>query len=991
MKDKLSMRLSGVGGRVSFTLIAALSLLHAANRAYGQAAGDSAAAPAGIIMSHHNDDGRYGQVLKTTDTLPVKKVALLPFVNLQQMVKGNLRGVYAQESTGEPGTEQFMFIRGLSNPLLQRKDAYQAQPTVYLNGIPLMHDNTLVFDVQSYDFSRLGPGINLLSIINPDNIREIQVGKDAATAAIFGPRGANGVINIITKNAASGRRKISINSYYGLAMHDPVYTTNAQYENRFRRQFYLKYATAADSLSYPAYLRDSSNQLYYGPATWSNAYYQNTTVHNINASISGGTDRANFRFYGDKTQSNGIAGDSRMDKYNASFLVNMAPLPWLMASAMINANRMDRIPVKTLRSRFAEAAYIPDVTAPLSPSADGYNKYLYSFNKSFDNNHMNSVQGLFALSAKFRRLKINTRLMYDYNESLRDIFWHSSLMDGNNYISNYFGNNQRVGIENTAAYDLPLSHQSVLGVELGQSFQSELYHYEYSRGYKGPSDRVKMNIVEPNANDPNYLMPLSYGNQLIYRFLDGQKHRLLSLYGNFTYRRNDLYSVSVLLRNDGSSYMPAHARWFFAPTVSFDWNLKKQLASDNSAINAWQLRASWGRMGRLMTDDRYAVGPQYKVDLGWTGHENAASYNAFPGISRPYTAGWVGEDIEWGYTDIANIGTDLALYRNRLRISLDVYSKNDKNMLLPMPVVAETGYKSAYRNGLDVNNKGLELAVAADVIEKGKWRWTPSLNVSYNKNTLKALPGGASQFVSGNRRLVVGEAIDRFWVLENTGIYATDEDVPENPSKGTPVAYKGIALKGGDPAWRDVNNDYAINDDDKVLKGNFMPSVTGGFGSNLKRGNLNFEFNFYFALGQKAINEDAAARYDFINREGTYDITSVKEITFWEKPKDMKTYPVYNPWSQVIPYRLDQDLFLEDASYLKLRSATIGYDVAGTAWMKKKNAGITRCYFYVSGTNLFTITKYTGRDPELTTYNGYDNGFAMPIPKTVIVGVKLDL
>ncbi|MGX5817753.1 SusC/RagA family TonB-linked outer membrane protein [Chitinophaga lutea] len=989
MKDKFSMRRPGVGGPVSFTLTAALSLLLPAMAVAQDTAVTVVGAPV-VELSHHNDDGRYGRVLKTTDTLPLKRLAALPFVNLQQLIKGNVRGVYAQESTGEPGTEQFMFIRGLSNPLLQRKDAYQAQPAVFLNGVPLIQDNTLVFDIQPYDFNRLGPAINLLSIINPDNIREIQVGKDAATAAAFGPRGANGVINIITKNAVSGKRKISINSYFGLAMHDPAYTTNAQYENRFRRQFYEKYATAADSLNYPAYLRDSSNQLYYGPANWSDSYYQTSTVHNINASISGGTERANFRFFGDKTQSNGAAGDSRFDKYNASFLVNMAPLPWLMASAMINANRMDRVPVKTLRSRFAETDYIPEISAPLAPGKAGYDHYLYSFNKSFDNNHQNSIQGIFALGAKFNRLRITSRLMYDYNESLRDIFWHSSVMDGNNYVSNYFGNNQRVGIENAASYDLRLGNGAVLGMELGQSFQADLYRYEYSRAYKGVSDRVKMNVVEPDANSANYLMPLFYGNQLTYRYQDGQKHRLLSVYGNLSYKHHDLYTITLMLRNDGSSYMPPQSRWLFTPALSFDWNLKNQLNIESSRMSAWNVRASWGRMGRLLTDDRYAVGPQYKVDMGWTGHQNASSYNAFPGISRPYTSGWVGHDISWAYTDVANLGTEMALFGNRLQFSLDVYSKNDRNMLLPIPVNAESGYTVRYESGMDVNNKGVELGVSAAVVQKGAWKWTPSLNVSYNKNTLRALPGNASEFTSGGRRLVVGEAIDRFWVLENTGIYNTDADVPQDPSKNTPVTYKGIPLRAGDAAWKDRNGDYQINDADKVLKGHFMPSVTGGFGSSLSYGHFNFEFNLYFALGQHAINEEAASRYDFVNREGKTDISSVKEITFWEKPLDMKEYPVYNPWSAAIPYRLDQDLFLENASYVKLRSAAIGYDFAGTRLLPARS-GITRCYLYVSGANLFTLTGYTGRDPELVSYNGYDNGFAMPIPKMMIVGLKLDL
>jgi hypothetical protein len=387
-----------------------------------------------------------------------------------------------------------------------------------------------------------------------------------------------------------------------------------------------------------------------------------------------------------------------------------------------------------------------------------------------------------------------------------------------------------------------------------------------------------MNIVEVDVrpDDPNYYMPLFYGNELTYRFSDGQKHRLISFYGNFNYSYQDLFKVSLLLRNDGSSYMPPQARWLFTPTVAFDWNLKKQLAEESNSIDTWRLRVSWGRMGKLLTDDRYGSGPQYKVDMGWGGHQNASSYNAFPGVSRPYTSGWVGEDMSWAYTDVTNVGMDAGFLNNKLRVTFDVYSKDDKNMLLPMPVIAETGYTSAYRNGLHINNKGIELGIAADVVDRGKWRWTPSLNIAYNRNTLKALPGGVKEFTSGNRRLEVGKAVDRFWVLENKGIYETDAAVPVNPATNRPMTYKGIELKAGDPVWRDVNGDLTINDKDKVLKGNFMPAVTGGFGSELKYGNITFEYNLYFALGQKVMNENAAARYDFINREGGYDMQSVK-------------------------------------------------------------------------------------------------------------------
>ncbi|MGO4290545.1 SusC/RagA family TonB-linked outer membrane protein [Chitinophaga sp. RAB17] len=1009
MRDHLSTRLSGKKRRWILSLIAACCTMHvtlcigsphAMAADYGK--------PFLALDSVPNEEkdttviSEYDVIntinrkwvnaaFKNNDTLNVQHVALFPYNSLQQMVKGNIRGLYTQEPSGEPGTEQFMYIRGLSMPLLSKKDVSQVQPAVYLNGVPMIQDNTLVYDIQNSDQTRLGPATNLLSIVNLDNVEEVQVFKDAAAISLFGPRGANGVINIITKNATSGKRKISVNSYFGVNLFDPVYTTNAQYENRFRRPFYQQYATTADSLSFPSYLRDSSNQGYFGNANWSDLYFHNTTQHSINASISGGSERANFRFFGDKTQANGIADNTRLDKYTGSFIVNMSPIKWLMASAMINANRMDRVRNTSMQDRFLETAYIPDLSNPLSPDKDTYGQYRDAFRKGFDRNHVNSIQGTFSLVFAFKQLRYTTRLLYDYNENLRDVFYPSTLMDGANYASNYFGNNQRTGFENVIDYVWTPSSDHHFNFEAGQSFQADLQKYNYERAYKGISDRVKVNIVESDAGKGNYLSPLYFANQLVYRYIDAEKQRLLSFYGNVKYNYRDIYRVTLTLRNDASSLVAPSKRWLLTPSVSGEWNLKNQFITQMPTLSDWTLHASWGRVGRMYGDDRFAAGPQYKVDMGWSGNPNAYSYTGVAGLSRPYSYGWVGDDIGWSYTDILTIGTDVAFFHNRLRISADYYSKDDRNMLLPMPVVAESGYASAYMSGLHVNNRGIEAGVSGDVIRTAKFQWTPSVSGAWNVNTLKALPGGVQSFVTGDRRFEVGKAVDQFWVYENTGGYSKVADIPINPKNNEPLSFKGVAFKPGDPAWKDRNGDFIVDDKDKVMKGHSMPVYTGSFDNNFRYGNLNLSFSFYFAGGMNILNSKTAVRYDFVNHDGQSNLESVKDITYWQHPENMKTYPQYNPWSAVIPYRADQDLFLEDGSFIKLRTVSLGYDLAGTRWMKRLAPGISRCYVYATGNNLLTFTAYTGGDPELTYYNGYDNGYAIPIPKTYTIGLKLDL
>ncbi|WP_161596851.1 SusC/RagA family TonB-linked outer membrane protein [Chitinophaga vietnamensis] len=930
-------------------------------------------------------------VFRNNDTLALGQTALYPYTSVQQMMKGNIRGLYVQEPSGEPGTEQFMYVRGTAMPLLSKREVYQVQPAVYVNGVPLVQDNTIIFDIQRSERNRLGPATNLLAAVNPDNIQEIQVFKDASAISLFGPRGANGVINIITKNASSGQRRISVNSYFGINLYDPVFTTNGQYENRFRKPYYEKYAKTGDSLSFPSWLRDSSNASYFGRSNWTDLYFRNTTQHTVNASISGGSERANFRFYGDETRANGIADNTRLDKYSASFIVNMSPIKWLMASAMVNATRLDRQRNTAMQDRFDETAYIPDISSPLSPDKSAYGDYLSNFNKGFDKNHVNSIQGTFSLAFAFNRFRYTSRLLYDYNENRRDVFWPGTLMDGANYASNYYGGNQRVGFENVVDYEYSPSRDHRFSFEAGQSLQADLYKYTYERAYKGISDRIKVNIVESDANKANYLAPLFFANQLVYRYIDNEKQRLLSFYGHVKYNYRDIFRLSLTLRSDGSSLVASSRRWLFTPAIGAEWNMKQHFLQDQPAISDLSVHASWGRIGRLPGDDRFAAGPQYKVDLGTSGNPNMYSYAGVAGISRPYSYGWVGENVGWSYADILTIGANTAFFNNRLRIEADYYSKNDKNMLLPMPVVAESGYISAYMSGMQVNNSGVELGIAGEVIRSKNFQWTPSFSAAYNKNELKALPNGARELIIGDRKFEVGKAVDQFWLYENQGIYNSNSEVPINPKTNMPLSFKGVAFTAGDARWRDVNGDYIIDDKDKTMTGHSMPVYTGNFCNTFRYKQVDLSFSFYFAGGHSILNSKTATRLDFINHDGQSNIESVKDITYWQRPENMKSYPLYNPWSAVIPYRADQDLFLERATFVKLRSISLGYDLAGSKWLSRVAPGVKRCYVYATGNNLLTFSGYSGGDPELSYYNGYDNGYTIPIPKTYTVGLKLDL
>jgi hypothetical protein len=291
-----------------------------------------------------------------------------------------------------------------------------------------------------------------------------------------------------------------------------------------------------------------------------------------------------------------------------------------------------------------------------------------------------------------------------------------------------------------------------------------------------------------------------------------------------------------------------------------------------------------------------------------------------------------------------------------------------------------------------VRNTGVELGLAGTILKSSAGlSWTSGINLNFNRNKLTALPNGLDQLVIGDMKLKVGQPIDQFFIYQNQGIYNTDSEVPVNPANNKRLSFQGTPLKAGDPKWKDVNGDYVIDENDKVLKGNAMPKLTGGWSNDFHYGNFDLNFNIIFAVGQKALNQSAASQYDFINRESGNDINSIKEIFSWQQNPKAIQYPIYNPWSSVVPYRLDQDLFLENASYAKLRTVSLGYDLTRAGFFKKMKSTIKRAYIYVTANNLVTVTSFTGTDPELIDYNGIYNGYGMAIPRTYILGIKLDL
>ncbi len=916
------------------------------------------------------------------DSIDVKDAVFSPYISIQQLLKGRASGVYVQEKSGEPGVIQNFTIRGISSPVFKNRDIRGVQPMVYIDGIPLITSHPFVYNIQEYDVAPIGPASNLLAGINTDNIQSIEVIKDPAKLAELGPNAANGAIWITLKDVATSYREVTVDSYVGMTVPESVSPTNGHYENQFRNQFYNLYDISETEHSAPRYLNDYSNDNYFGPSNWKESYYQAKPIYKTNLALSSGSANANFRFTMGRTSDAGNADNTSFNKNNVSFLINMVPFEWVKVSTMVSGATTDRTRNRNFHDRYAETQYLPDLSSPIAPNKAVYNKYLEEHEKSIDDNINNIVRGYIAATINAGELNFSSRFNFDYNEGIRDVFWPSTIMETVNYISNFFSYNQRLLWNNSLDYDFSVNDNHKFNLQAFGAVQNDIHRYNYSQAFNGPNDFIK------SSNDSEFNTS---------RFTDREQMRLLSLGGTFNYTYKDIFNAGGTLRYDGSSNVQSDKSWRINPALYAEVNLAKLIEPE--ASREIIARFSWAKLGKLIESDRFAAGPQYTVDLGWNQQQRVPSYNGMAALSRPYTSGWIGYDVGWPYTEKMNFDISGSFFDKRLNAFLSFYDNEDKDMLVAVPVPSEYGFTQEFMSGMDVNNKGIDLTLSVDFISSsnsGGFNWSTSFNANYNKNTLTGLPDGRDELVLDNRKLEVGEAIDKFWVYKNQGVYNQENDVPVNPDNERPLNINGLNFQDGDPIWSDENGDFTIDDNDKVLRGNAFPKITGGLINQFTAGNWDLNFHVFFAMGHKALNSRAANRYNFTNLDSQGSISSVSEIYFWQENDNAGEYPLYNPLSQVDPYRVDQDLFLEDLSYIKLRSVRLGYKFSFGKSKKdtENNNGISqlkKAYIYLNGNNLLTLTDFSGKDPELVGFNGYYDGRSLPIPRIISLGLKLDL
>lgn len=941
--------------------------------------------------SDSNSDAKKKMVVYVSkDTLDVWKLSRSSYISVQQYLKGALPGVYIQESTGEPGSMQNMLIRGLSTPVFSKGDISSAQPVIFLNGIPLLTNDAFVYEIKSTEVNPIGTATNILSGLNLDNVESIEVVKDAASLAKLGPLAANGAILVNLKDGYYGGSNMFIRANGGIAIPpSKIKMTNAANDYAFRMRFADFCANNDQRIAYlnkmPTWMKDVRDMNFFGEPGWADDYYRMAPLYNFSASMGSGGRFSNYIVMLGYIGNNGVADETSFNKLTASFALNMKLIDQLGMSCMINASRLSRNGNRNLLDRYAEIEYMPDLTTPLSSVTSVYHSYIDAYEKYKKNDNQNNLlNGYLAVNYDWKGLYVDTRFSLDYNTNVRHVFWPKALMESVNYVSNYSGYNRRLIWQSSANYKFDLQDTHLFETGLQAIIMKSVQHYNYTQAYDGDDD------TKPSTN--------SGGFQHMKRFVDKMQNNMVSSLFSFDYRYKKLLNAQFIMRVDGTSNVQKDNRWLFTPAASISVNLKNCLFKDIIPVSDWSLRGSWARIGRYQDNNRFAAGPQYTgEELTGIGQPVMSSYYGYASVARPYNTGWVGYGLGWPYADKWNVGMNASFFNSRLSLDVEYYNNTDCDLITAVPVKREYGYSYKYANGMKVRNSGIELTLSGKPFNNPKgFSWDASFSLAYNKNELLQLPDKQQELIVGNRKLEVGHAIDQFWLYQNEGVYTSDAEVPVQNDKK--LSMSAIPFAKNDPKWKDQNGDNIINDNDKVLKGHSLPPVTGSFVNNFKWRQFDLGINFFFAMGHDAINYRSSQRYNFLTLENTPSLESLREIFFWQNTNDKDDYPLYNQMSGLAPYRAEQDLFLEKLSYLKLRSLTLGYTLpikkkaykgGGRKKDESKNK-MENIYLYVTGSNLFTITGFSGDDPELVDIDGYYRGYGQPLSRSVIIGLKFN-
>ncbi|GAB6013292.1 SusC/RagA family TonB-linked outer membrane protein [Viscerimonas tarda] len=900
--------------------------------------------------------------------------------NPVKMLQGRVTGVNISSSSGTPGAEPNVIVRGVGSI------SGSSAPLYVVDGIP------------SEKYPRL----------NPNDIESMEVLKDASAAAIYGSRANTGVIIITTKAGKSGKTQIdfSARTGFGVISSDITMANSSEYANAMQ--------VALDNYN----VQMKTNLKFYTPSNIENTNWVNLISRDIahsqaaSVSISGGSDKTTFyASYGyDNQQGYLIKSNYTQNTLRAKFghkINDMFKLNMNISGAISKQDVLEEesTSLKVLRTaREEQPWYSPYLEDGTSYKVNGTmilrHNPLMLINEEDWVQRKNQLSGVFSLDiTPFKGFKYTPSVsiygIFD-NESKKLSDRHDARKnnDGWSALSQQKDVSVRYVIDNIFSYTYDWN-KLMASAMLGHSFE----HYEYeqfgarSENYaNGAYPSSSFNVINAGANI--YAGSINYTG-----------YALESYFGRLALNWDNRYIFNTTMRRDGSSRFFKKTRYGNFPSASFAWRISNEdFYNLNDYINDWKFRVSWG-----MTGSMAGVGNFAALSLVGSGGN---SYNGAAGFQISQDA----QNLKWEKSNQYNIGTDVELLNSRIVLNIDAFYQKTSDLLYNKPVYATTGNTVIQSNIGTIENKGLEFGINGKILT-GDFKWDLGGNISYVKNKLLSLIDGVDQYIvpsSGSNLLggamhilKNGEPVSSYYMLKMNGIYQYDEDVPAK------LYAKGV--RAGDVMYDDFNKDGDISDADRQIIGKATPDFVGGITSTMNYKGFDFSIFSQYSIGGKIVSawkgingvegtDHLGLAYASVkvpdkseSVEQFFNVSKEVATHYWQGPGSSNTVPRPVRLGVHTGYSYDYNVltstrYLEDASYFKIKTVTLGYTLPDN-WLEK--AKIASLRVYVSADNLFSFTKYSGYDPE-SSYTGtpgaanYGVDFGLqPSLRTFVAGVSL--
>jgi len=868
-------------------------------------------------------------------TVSGEKLTEVATSSVAQALQGRVAGVQVTPLSGEPGVGAVVRIRGVGT-------LNNASPLYVVDGM-------LLDDV---------------NFLNPNDIQSMEVLKDASATAIYGSRGANGVIILTTKKGViEGPTRFTLNAYAGTqSVLHPIDLVNAQ-------QYAMLANELAANLGLPPYFPNPSTV---GVGVdWQDQIFESAPIRSYQLASSGGTDKITYYFSGNYFNQDGVLPKSDFNRLTLRLNNDYQLTSRLKLGHNINFSYTDGLRPPGVLG----ALYRADPTiAPLNPDgtfadvsrSSGGNPaaaVFYTQNKQKGRRLVGNVFGDFNFLERFT-FRSSFGLDYNQNEfrEFVPVYVVSTLQQNiDSDLRVEFGNTSSRLWENTLNWNLATDRHR-LSALAGITTQS--FYYEQIGG-------TRTNIV---GNDP-VLWYLDAGAALgSTNYNPANDWRMLSYLFRTNYSLLNRYLLTASLRVDGSSRFGADNRYGKFPSFALGWNLAEESFFPKvSAISALKLRASWGRTG----NDKIGSYPGVPIVT--------SNLNAVFGPSETLVFGaapieLANPQVRWETTRQTNIGADMSFFDSRLTATIDSYNRLTDGILVRVPIPNYVGVGTQpFVNAAKVENKGFEGTFTwADT--RGSFRYELNVNGATLHNDVKALGGGNEQILGGGlgnevtftTRTVVGKPIGSFWGFKIAGVFQDAADVAASPKRGGEVP--------GDLKYADLNGDGVITGADKTFIGSPFPDLIYGLGGRVEWSGFDLSASFSGQRGNQIFNGKKAVRFGVENFEPSY-------LARWTGPGTSDREPrITNAGNN---YQASER-FIEDGSFFKVNSMQLGYrlpiSVAGR--VSAKSARI-----YLNGTNLFNNSGYSGYTPELTVEDVIRNGIDLgvfPPARTITFGVDVN-